>query len=314
MTGILINEPKEFPLAALDGLRRLGRVHLAGEDFDPLSIEVIFVRLAERLDARLTQRYPRLRFIVSPTTGLNHIDQAHFASCGVEILSLRGRTAFLDGIRATAEHTVALVLSLLRRVPQAARHTRAGGWDRYPFKGTELHGRRVLLLGYGRIGRQMAPLYAAFGCHVRAHDVDPAKVPKHLQCEYPAVLEQTDLLSIHVNLSEHTVGLVDHVMLSRLPPHALVVNTARGEVLDQAALLQMLNEGRLAGAALDVLHGEPTPFDVESAALVKAIDEGRLLLTPHIGGFTQESLDKVEIHMAEVLSERLRQDDAAAAQ
>lgn len=312
MTAILINEPDEFPAAALECLRQLGAVYLAGDDFDSTSIEVIFVRLAERLDARLTQRHPRLRFIVSPTTGLNHIDQAHFAAHGVEILSLRGRTAFLDGIRATAEHTLALTLALIRHVPQAARHTRVGGWDRYLFKGTELHGKRVLLLGYGRIGRQLELLYSAFGCEVRAHDVDSAKVPAHLRCDYPAVLAETDLLSIHVSLTPETIGMVDRALLARLPPTAFVVNTSRGEIVDQTALLHMLRDGQLAGAALDVLHGEPAPLGAAVAPLMDAIDERRLLVTPHIGGFTHESLDKVEIHMAHVLADRIREIDAGA--
>jgi D-3-phosphoglycerate dehydrogenase / 2-oxoglutarate reductase len=303
--AILIKEPDEFPEAAIELLREYGDVCLAGESFDAATIEVIFVRLAERLDARLSARFPNLRCIVTPTTGLNHVDLEHFEALGVEVLSLRGRTSFLDSIRATAEHTLALVLALIRHVPQAAQHTRQGGWDRYPFKGTELHGKRVLLLGYGRIGRQLEQLYGAFGCQVVAHDVDPSKVPAHLRCDFPAALARTDLLSIHVNLVPETHGLVDARLLSMLPRHAFLVNTARGEIVDQKALLTLLRDGRLAGAALDVLRAEPEPFDAETAALVAEIDERRLLLTPHIGGFTQESLDKVEVHMAQVLVDHL---------
>lgn len=303
---ILINEPHEFPAVALTLLRAQGSVYFAEEMFDSKVIEVVFVRLAERLDAHWAERFPRLRFIVTPTTGLNHIDAEYFAQRGVVILSLRGRTAFLDSIRATAEHTLALALALLRRLPQAVHHSREGGWDRYPFKGTELSGKRVLLLGYGRIGRQLEQLYRAFGCEVRAHDADPAKVPTSLRCDYPEVLKDTEVLSIHVNLTPETFGLVDAAQLECLPDHAIVINTARGEIVDQAALLRMLRDGRLAGAALDVLQGEPNPFDDQTAALVAAISEERLLLTPHIGGFTHESLDKVEIHMAEVLLSHLR--------
>lgn len=303
--AILIKEPAGFPEAALSLLRRHSKVYFIGESFDAETIEVVFVRLAERLDARLSEHFPNLRFIVTPTTGLNHIDVEYFEARGIEILSLRGRTAFLDSIRATAEHTLALVLALFRHVPWAAQHARSGGWDRYPFKGTELYGKRVLLLGYGRIGRQLEQLYRAFGCKVLAHDFDSAKVPPSLRCEFPAELARTDLLSIHVNLVPETHGLVNARLLSMLPAHAMVVNTARGEIVDQTALLTMLKDGRLAGAALDVLHDEPQPFNAETAALMASIDERRLLLTPHIGGFTQESLDKVEVHMAQVLTDRL---------
>lgn len=305
MTMVLINEPHEFPASALALLRAHRPVYLSSDIFDSNFVEVVFVRLAERLDALWAERFPRLRFIVTPTTGLNHIDVDFFAQRGVEILSLRGRTDFLDSIRATAEHTLALALALIRRVPQAARHARAGGWDRYPFKGSELNGKRVLLLGYGRIGRQLQRLYSAFGCEVRAHDEDLSRIPIALRCDYPSVLAYTDVLSIHVNLTPETVGLVDAAKLERLPSHAIVINTARGEIVDQTALLQMLKNGQLAGAALDVMHDEPNPFDEQTAELIAAIAEERLLLTPHIGGFTEESLDKVEIYMSEVLVSRL---------
>jgi D-3-phosphoglycerate dehydrogenase len=309
---VLINEPHEFPVSALKLLREQGPVYLAGELFDLNFVEVVFVRLAERLDKRWAARFPSLRFIVTPTTGLNHIDIEYFAQRGVEILSLRGRTDFLDSIRATAEHTLAMALALVRRVPKAVQHARAGGWDRYPFKGSELNGKRVLLLGYGRIGRQLQQLYGAFGCEVRAHDADLSKIPMALRCDYPSVLAHTDVLSIHVNLTYETVGLVDAAQLEYLPCHAIVINTARGEIIDQIALLQMLKNGRLAGAALDVLHGEPNPFDAQTAELIAAIDEERLLLTPHIGGFTEESLNKVEIYMSEVLVSRLRENPSAS--
>lgn len=306
MTSILINEPQDFPDVALALLRKQGPVYAAGESFDPASITVIFVRLAFRLDASLLAQYPNLRFIVSPTTGLNHIDLDFFLAHGIEVISLRGRTEFLDTIYATAEHTMAMVLALIRKLPQAALHTRENGWNRYLFKGTELHGKRVLLLGYGRIGRQVEQLYKAFGCEVCAYDVDSTKVPQHLSCPYPDILERTDILSIHVALTPETIQLVNVNLLQRLPSHALVVNTSRGEVVDQIALLRMLKEGQLAGAALDVLWNEPTPFDEVTTALIDSIDDERLLLTPHIAGFTEESLVKVEIFVAQLLVDILR--------
>jgi D-3-phosphoglycerate dehydrogenase len=305
MTTILVNEPDGFPPAALDLLRALGPVYLAGDPFDPSGIEAAFVRLAERIDQAFLSRHPGLRFVVSPTTGLNHIDLESCSARGIEILSLRGRTSFLDSVRATAEHTLALALALVRQLPLAVQHARHGGWDRYQFKGTELDGKRVLVLGYGRVGRQVEALYRAFGCQVRAHDVVPDRVPCSLACKYPDVLTDTDILSIHVNLVPETEGLVDEASLSLLSDSAIVVNTARGEVLDQPALFRMLRDGHLGGAALDVLRGEPHPFDVDTVALVAAVEPRRLLITPHISGFTKESLNKVEVHMARVFSDRV---------
>ena len=296
---VLILEPDGFPDAALDRLRARHQVLLGPDAPGAQDAETVFVRLAGAIDAAFHARHPRLRHIVSPTTGLNHIDLEHFAAVGVEVLSLRGRVDFLDHIHATAEHTLALVLALVRRLVPAAVDVAAGNLNRYPFKGRELHGKTVLLLGYGRIGRMVAPLYAAFGCRVQAIDIVPGRVPLELACDCDEVLARTDILSVHLPLDVTTTGFVDGAMLSRLPSRAIIVNTARGEVIDQEALLAALEAGRLAGAALDVLWHEPEPLDAGLRARAAALGD-RLLLTAHIGGFTHESLEAVENFIVDV--------------
>lgn len=287
-----ILEAEDFPEAALQRLRALGPVVLGPTDATN-DVEAVFVRLVTVLGADFHARYPALRWIVSPTTGLDHIDLDHFSTHGVEVISLRGRTAFLDNIHATAEHTIALVLALLRDLPAAAGAVRQGRWDRYPHKGNELYGKTVMILGYGRIGRLVAPIYRAFGCRVLAHDILPDRVPEDCRCDFESALGETDILSIHVPLDPATKNLVGADLLSRLRPHALVVNTSRGEIVDQATLLAALEDGRLGGAALDVLAGEPHPMSAELQARFAALG-GRLVITPHIGGFTYESLGAVE--------------------
>jgi phosphoglycerate dehydrogenase-like enzyme len=301
---IRVLEPEGFPEAALDRLRSAGTVETGpAEEADP-AVRAIFIRLARRIGADVHALYPNLRWIVSPTTGLNHIDVAYFAERGVDVISLRGRTEFLDRIHATAEFTLALALALYRDLSAADRAVRRGEWDRYPHKGRELHGKTVLILGYGRIGRLVAPLYQAFGCRVLAHDCLPGRVPEPLACDYPAALEEADILSVHIPLEPATTGLVDAALLGRLPHSAVVINTSRGEIVEQEALLRALEEKRLAGAALDVLQGEPAPLSPELRARIEALG-GRLLITPHIGGFTHESLEAVELFIAEAFLEAL---------
>lgn len=304
---VRILEPEGFPASAIESLSAAGEV-LCGPPDGAIDAgtEALFIRLAARIDADLHRRYPDLRWIVTPTTGLNHIDVEYFAANGVTILSLRGRTEFLDHIHATAEHTLALALALLRDLPGAANAVRAGRWDRYPHKGRELHGKQVLLLGYGRIGRLVAPLYRAFGCTVRAHDCVPGRVPAEFACTFPGVLAETDILSIHLPLDPATEGFVTADLLARLPARAFVINTARGELVDQAALLSALESGALAGAALDVLADEPAPLPAAVLARIDALGR-RLVVTPHIAGFTHESLEQVERHMADVFLAALRE-------
>jgi phosphoglycerate dehydrogenase-like enzyme len=303
---IRILEPDAFPAAALARLREIAEVELGppGNDSDP-EVSALFVRLAQRLGPDIGLLYPNLRWIVSPTTGLDHIDTEFFAARGIDVISLRGRTEFLDKIHATAELTIAAVLALYRDLPAADRAVRAGCWDRYAHKGRELHGKTVLILGFGRIGRLVAPLYRAFGCRVLAHDSMPERVPEDLRCEFPAALADTDVLSVHVPLNETTGRLVDGPLMAQLPPRAVIVNTSRGEIVDQDYLLQALEEDKLSGAALDVLQGEPSPLTAEVRQRLDRLG-GRLLITPHIGGFTHESLGAVEEFITEVFLEAVR--------
>ena len=302
---VLILEPADFPQGAIDTLGDLGEVMLGEVPADRRGeVEVVFTRLARRLDAAFHAKFPALRFIVSPTTGLDHLDLDHFAQAGVQVISLRGETAFLDSIHATAEFTIALALAMLRDLPGATRAVSAGAWDRYPHKGRELHGKSVLLLGYGRIGRLVRPLYEAFGCRVRAFDRDGGKVPSEIACDLEAALSETDILSVHVLFDDSTRGLVDGAMLDRLPPHAVVINTSRGDIVDQAALLDRIEDGRLAGAALDVLSGEPAPLDAALSERIARLGR-RLVVTPHIGGYTEESLDAVELFVTRRLCEAI---------
>ena len=302
---VLILEPADFPQGALDALAQLGEVMVGEVPADRRGeVEVVFTRLARRLDATFHTEYPALRFIVSPTTGLDHLDLDHFARTGVRVISLRGETAFLDSIHATAEFTIALALALLRDLPGATRAVGTGAWNRYPHKGRELHGKSVLLLGYGRIGRLVRPLYEAFGCRVRAYDRDPGKVPTDIACDLDAALGETDVLSVHVSFDDSTRGLIGDAMLERLPPQAVVINTSRGDIVDQAALLDRIEDGRLAGAALDVLSGEPAPLDEALSERIARLGR-RLVVTPHIGGYTEESLDAVELFVTQRLCEAI---------
>ncbi len=299
---ILLNEPDGFPAATRARLARCAPVVTPQDTFDPAQVEAIFVRLAERIDDTFLARFPMLHFLVTPTTGLNHLDRAALERRRVDVLSLAGRTEFLDRIHATAEHTIALALSLLRRLPDAALAVRAGAWDRYPFKGGELARSTVFILGYGRLGRQVRGLYTAFGAQVVAHDPIPGRVPQQFSVSREDGLARADLLSIHVNLTDETTGLLGKAEFSRMKRGAMLVNTSRGEIIDQTALFDSIRTGHLAGAALDVLWDEPDPL---SPAVRAALQEfgPRLVVTPHISGFTHNSLERVEDFMAQCLEE-----------
>jgi len=303
---LLVAESRHFAAEA----RALLEPHweLALEDVPPGALpaalgdaEVLWVRLRHRIDAAVLDAGPALRCIVSPTTGLNHIDLDAAAARGVTVLSLRGEVEFLKDVRATAEHTIGLLLAMLRHVPEAVEHARHGGWNRDLFRGREIYGRTVGLVGYGRLGRIVARYLAAFGARVLVTDpaVQPSDVePPAVLVSLEELLGRADIVSLHVSYDPAAHGWFGAPHFGRMRPGSWFVNTARGEVVDETALLDALRSGRLAGAAVDVASGEAFDGMGEHPLVRFASTDRRLLLTPHIGGNTAESLEKAETFMA----------------
>jgi D-3-phosphoglycerate dehydrogenase len=272
--------------------------------------DALIVRLGHRADRALVEAAPRLRIIATATTGLDHVDLEAARSRGIKVVSLRGESAFLETVRATSEHTWAILLALFRVIPAAVTHVLDGGWDRDRFKGHELAGRRLGILGLGRIGSAVAEFGKAFQMRVRAFDPYRATWPGEVESvdSLRALLESSDVLSIHVPLTDETRGMLGGRELAWLPEGAVIVNTARGAVVDEVALLEALKGGKLAGAALDVLADEPAlQRGVTNRPLLEyARTRNNLIVTPHIGGATHESMEKTEIFIAEKLVRHLR--------
>lgn len=310
---ILIAESADFSPKALQILEEIGEVVTADlhrkELIASLSgVEVLWIRLRNRIDEELLRAAPGLKMIVSPTTGLNHIDLEAAHKLGITVLSLRGKVDFLKEIRATAELTVGLLLSLLRNIPRAVDHVNAGGWNRDDFKGAEISGKTVGIIGYGRLGRIVATYLEAFGAKVIAADPLLRPGPDASGVEIVTLeelLTTSDIITVHVNLTDRTVGLLGAEQFARMKKGAWLINTSRGEIIQESALLQALESGSLAGAALDVLADE-RPTGMRNHPLVGyARKGGSLLITPHIGGCTAESMAKTEEFLAEKVREIL---------
>ena len=295
-----------FSPLALERLSEIGTVTLADAGERELrtlaaDADVLWVRLRHRIDATVMDAAPRLRFLVTPTTGLNHIDTEEAARRGIRVLSLQGAREFLDGVRATAEHTIGLMLALLRGIPASTRHVRAGGWNRDLFRGRELYGKTVGVVGYGRLGRVVARYLEAFEATVLAADpfVKPADVAGAVRLtSLPELLASADIVTLHVSLTAETANLLSRPQFACMRRGSRLVNTSRGEVVDEAALLDALRRGKLAGAAVDVISGEHGKGRMRSPLVTFARRHENLLVTPHIGGCTAESMEKTELYMA----------------
>ncbi len=274
--------------------------------------DILFVRVKTNVSRRLLEAGVRLKAVVSPTTGLNHLDLDAAKSMGIEVFHLRGQREFLRSVPSTAEHTWGLLLALMRNVPSAFDAVKAGRWEQDPFRGHELHDKRLGILGFGRLGAMVAHYGRAFGMKVSSHDpyrpVTPAYV---LEVDtLPDFLSQIDVLSIHVPLNDETTGLIGADELASLRKGSVLINTSRGEVVDEAALVQSLESGHLAGAAVDVIQNEVEPKKRNDSLLAYARTHDNLIVTPHVGGATFEAVTKTDLHVIGRLTAWLELDQA----
>jgi len=310
---ILVAESDRFAPSAQAILRGLGEVRMSDLERSALlrelaDVDVLWVRLRNRIDREVMAVAPKLKFIISATTGLNHIELAEAERRGIGVLSLRGEVDFLREIRATAEHTIALSLALLRHIPKAREHVQSGGWNRDLFRGNELHGKTVGIVGYGLLGRLVAEYLKCFGARVLATDpfIDSTNLASGVSLvSQEELLVKADIVTIHVGLNETTRLFFGARQFAQMKTGAWFINTARGELIDEIALLEALQSGRLAGAAVDVLS-EECSADMNSSPLVQYTrDHANLLITPHVGGCTFESMEQTEVFLAEKLRDLL---------
>lgn len=241
--------------------------------------------LTDRVDAALLEAAPRLRAISSVSVGLDHIDLAAASERGIPVGHTPG--VLTD---TTAELTFALLLAASRRIVEADRFIRSGDWREWKpdqLLGRDLAGRALGVIGLGAIGRAVAARAHAFGMKVLGWNRTPRIVPGVENETLEALLRRSDFVSLHVALSPETKGLIGRRELGWMPREAILVNTARGGIVDEGALARALRNGRLAGAAFDVFAQEPLP------ARSPLRDAPNLVLAPHIGSATLRTRERM---------------------
>ena len=273
------------------------------------AVEAIFVKLGLSYDRELFEVFSgELRWLITPTTGLNHIDLEELERFKIKLISLKGEAAFLEKITPTAELVFALLLALLRRVPAAHNDVLTGRWQRRSHLGRELKDLKLGIVGLGRLGTMIACYAKAFGMKVMAYDLkeDPflREVNHHVQrkASLRDLVAEADVVSIHLPWNQDTVGIIDEEIFRQFKTGACLINTARGELIDEEALLKALNEGILAGCGVDVLSGDSRWEErvPEGHALLDyARENDNLIITPHIGGYTMNAILKTRSFLLE---------------
>ena len=301
---MVIAEPEGFSPLALKRLREYVDVELRhfekgsiGEAFQ--EFDIVWIALGHRVEADTILRSGRCCILATPVTGLDRIDVDACRRAGIRVVSLKGEREFLRDVRATAELTLGLAIALMRRLVPASLHVRDGGWNRDLFCGHELFGTTAGIIGLGRLGTVVSRYLSALGMSVIGFDPFVTVVPNvEVVDSLAELLSRSDLITLHVSYDASTHHLIGSTELASANPGAVLINTARGELIDGQALLEALMAGRLAGAALDVVAGEP---DVTGDhPLVRYANEhDNLLIVPHIGGNTYESTEKTQLFLTE---------------
>ena len=259
------------------------------------SVELLFAPLGFQVDKAYIDRCPKLKVIASNTTGIPHIDKSYADKKNITVCALHDEQDFLETITPTSEHTVGLIISTLRRIPAAHNAASSGRWDRRPWGAPKMLSRMTLgIVGMGRLGRQVKHIMNSFEMTVLFYD----PYVKGSEKDLVTMAKKCNVLSINAVANKETKGLVDLEVLSALPKNAIVVNTARGEILELNALLDLLESGHLWGAALDTIDGE---YDMKfndnfftSRVATYARENDNLILTPHIGGSTIDAWTETE--------------------
>jgi len=257
--------------------------------------DALVVRSQTRVDAELlAAAAPRLSVVAVASVGTDRVDLAAAARVGVTVINApTGSTV------AAAEHTMALLLALMRRIPSADASVRRGEWERARYVGAELQRRTLGIIGLGKIGRAVARRAAAFEMRVIAHDpfLAPGQASEHVSAlvGLPELLASSDVVSVHVTLTPQTRGLMGAKEIAAMKPGAVLVNVARGGLVDETALAAALESGHLSGAAVDVYSIEPMAPDNPLRGAPNTI------LTPHLGASTAEAQERAGVEMAERL-------------
>lgn len=263
-------------------------------DYDGIAVRTKFL-----IDRELLDLGSRLKFVARAGAGLDNIDEAYAAQKQIQLLNAP------EGNRdAVGEHAMGMLLSLMNNMRKSDIEIRNGIWDREGNRGYELKGKTVGIIGYGHMGQSFARRLFGFGVQVLAYDKYKTGFSDDFAKEssMEEIVKHSDVLSLHIPLTNETRQMVNEEYLFHFRKPIFFINTARGEVADTKAVLQAIGQGKILAAGLDVLQTEKFPALAEQSWYRDLIQSDKVLLSPHVGGWTFDSYRKI----SEVLAEKLR--------
>lgn len=262
------------------------------------AVAIIDASMKYHLSDIILSQAKKLRVISCATTGSDHIDKNILIEKSIDLFTLKDDKDVLQDLTPAAELSWALLLACARNLIKASLHVKDGLWQRELFPSIMLKGRVIGLVGFGRIGSWMARYAEAFGMKVITYDPYQAEFPSYVKSvNLEELIIKSDFVSVHVHLTEETTKLISRELFSKMKKNVVLINTSRGAILDEEALLHYLKDGKISAAGLDVLSGEP---DISNHPLVAYSKlNHNLIITPHCGGFSPDAVRIVCSHASQ---------------
>jgi phosphoglycerate dehydrogenase-like enzyme len=300
--GIL--EPNDFSKKAIKLLKDIGDVsYFDGGDINIFlsNKNILFVRLNYYIGREFLQYCKVLRCICTPTTGLNHLDIDACYKKNIKVISLKGETEFLSTIRATPEHTFGLVMSLLRFYNNSFLTNNNREWNRDKYKGSEIYGRKIGIVGFGRVGRILAKYFQSFDAIVYYYDIDKNKQEMFGAIKLETmqkVIEKSEIIILSASYTDSESVIFTEYFIDLLKDKYFI-NTSRGELVNEEYLLKKISQNHFLGVALDVIQNEQVDNNLDR--FLNLVSKYNLILTPHISGATYTSMHRTEDFISEKL-------------
>lgn len=244
-----------------------------------------------------------LRVILTNSTGTDHLDVDAITKRGIDLISLKNDHEFLRTITPTAELAMGLLIACARRFPECIAASRAGEWPRHQLAGCQLAGKTLGIIGMGRLGTLVAGYALPFrlrllGCDPYVNEMPPDV----MKCDLDQLLAESDFISIHVHLTDGTSGMIGAAEMSKMKRGVILINTSRGGLIDESALISAMESGTIAAAGLDVIDGEWLEDKFHHPLIAYSRKNPRLLITPHVGGTCNEAVMQTAAHSMKKLA------------
>ena len=295
MLNILNIEPNGFSVNALKLIKsKKWNYFTLNDDVSLCKIDVLIIRLSAYINSEFLMNYKNLKYIISPTTGTDHIDTDLLNKKGIKLICLKGENKFLKKITSTAELHWGLLISLSRNILAANEHVvNDKKWLRDNFKGVQLSEKEIGIIGLGRLGTIIAEYATAFNMNVSYFDpfVNETKYNKYQKLD--SLLRNSDFISINVPLNKSTEKMISSDNKDIIKQGSFIINTSRGKIVDESSIIDLIKRKKIGGYATDVLSNEIQFSDKNSVKnnLIKLSEKYKnILITPHIGGATRDAM------------------------